>query len=894
MPRFPFKEESERNKNIKKDMEIFLDGINYFDKKVYNEVKKIEYSSKNGKIIIDGLFDLSNKDILNLIKVNFLSVLFSKELKKSFKLQFDNPKISLSLNLSKDSIDIIKNNINKLKMKYKNFDTDYKNYIVFSLSNFNNVNILEYLQKEEEEKEEEIKVIEAEEEEKEEEDIFNPFLQKFEKKDEKSEIIEQKDNFEKKFNYIKANNFDNLHFPLDKKINNKIINKYIPKNIQKLKDKISNNYFLTMNNNSIFPFLKINENKKQTFELKSIPFNDELKDLKQNYVNDILLNFITLLNANNYNDPENNMTINDYTYIVLSFIKNLENKILDIKKNNDINVDKKYNFYIQRLEKISSSLKLFHILFLNCFITNENINIINNENLFDDYTSLKVQTMRKKMLIEWCLKEEKNYIKKNDLINTNKTLKKNILSKQIISFGQIKTAIISNDNKNIFMNAKLSNLSKDNCNNTFTYFIKKQKNNNDSLSKSFISYESFKNNDKIKNNWISFFLQSLLFIENSNDYILKSIQIIDEKIKDMDDISNPYITIKNINEKEVFQINYLLLKIYEKIMKDKDNNNLDINNILNYINMFSKNNLFNLSNSDHFVQYIIFYLFTKIINIHFKNLKNYSILNKKLYLLLCLIISEILSNNTNNNKNIEIFNIILIIKLLHYSNINKKLKQKIFIDIITHENLESIQTFWDTYDNDINNENINIDFINDEIKYYINGIYYSNKCNWNEAYKCFLKCKKYDYCMNAYINYFFSLINEDNINNINFEEINNNFCKEEFTILNDLYGDLKLIITFIVNEDKSNYEEIIQILAKYIEQYNNNNKININEKNHRLIIKLICHALFLKNKKDEELILGGDNSFFELNNTLFKDKKNLLNDILKDIIEHKNIQYSFK
>ena len=149
--------------------------------------------------------------------------------------------------------------------------------------------------------------------------------------------------------------------------------------------------------------------------------------------------------------------------------------------------------------------------------------------------------------------------------------------------------------------------------------------------------------------------------------------------------------------------------------------------------------------------------------------------------------------------------------------------------------------------------------------------------------------------MNAYINYFFSLINEDNIDNVNFEEINNNFAKEEFPLLNDLYGDLKQIIAFIVNEDKSNYDEIIQLLTKYIEKYNDNSeKININAKNHRLIIKLICHALFLKNKKDEELILGGDNSFFELNNTLFKDKKNLLNDILKDIIEHKNIQYSFK
>ena len=917
MPRFPFKEESERNKNINinKDLKILLDGINYFDRKECSEVKNIQYISKNGNIIIDGLFDLSNKDIKNLIKINFLSILFSKELKKSFKLQFDNPKISLYFYLSKDSIDIIKNNINKLKLKYKNFDTDYKNFIVLSLSNFNNVDILAYLKKEEEEKNEEEKKVVEDEEEEVEEDTFNPFLQKFEKKEENREIIDKNEYIEKKNNYIKANNFDNFHFPLDKKVNNKIIYKYIPKNIQKLKDKISNNYFLAMNSHNIFPFFKLNKNKKQTLELKNMPFNEELQGLKHNYINDILLNFIILLKTNNnFNNPENPLTINDYTFIVLSFIKNLENKIIDIKKNNDIKSDKKYIIYIQRLDKIISSLKLFHILFLNCFIINENNNIINNEDLFDDYTSLKVQTMRKKMLIEWCLREEKNYIKKNELINTNKQLEKNILSKQIISFGQIKTAIISNNNKNIFMNAKLSNLSKDNCYNTFTYFIKKQKNNNNDLSKSFISYESFKNNDKIKNNWVSYFLQSLLFIENSNEYILKSIQIIDEKIKNMDDKSNPYMTIKNIDKKEVFQLNYLLLKIYEKIMKDKDkdkdkgkgnfipnsnnsnisyNKDLDINELINYINMFSNNNLFDTSNSDHFIQYIIFYLFTKIISIHYPNLQNYKILNKKLYLLLCLIISEILSNNNINND--ESFNLILIIKLLYYSNINKKLKQKIFIDIITHQNLESIQKFWEKYENDINNENENIDFINNNIKDYINGIYYSNKCDWKEAYKYFLKCKKYDYCMNAYINYFFSLINEDNIDNVNFEEINNNFAKEEFPLLNDLYGDLKQIIAFIVNEDKSNYDEIIQLLTKYIEKYNDNSeKININAKNHRLIIKLICHALLLKNKQDEVFVLGGDNSFFELKNILFKDKKNLLNDILKDIIKHKNIQYSFK
>ena len=120
----------------------------------------------------------------------------------------------------------------------------------------------------------------------------------------------------------------------------------------------------------------------------------------------------------------------------------------------------KLNYYIQRLQKIISSLKLFHILFLNCFLADKDINKNNfDENeLFDNFFSFKVQTMRKKLLIEWCIEEEKEYLKKKDLVNKNKELKKGLLSKQIISFGQIKTAINSNNKKNIFINSKLSNL----------------------------------------------------------------------------------------------------------------------------------------------------------------------------------------------------------------------------------------------------------------------------------------------------------------------------------------------------------------------------------------------------------------------------------------------------
>ena len=544
------------------------------------------------------------------------------------------------------------------------------------------------------------------------------------------------------------------------------------------------------------------------------------------------------------------------------------------------------------MEQIISTLKLFHILFLNCFITKEKNKLIDYDELFDNYSSKRVQTMRKKMLVEWCMSEEKNYINKNDLINVNKAIDTNILSKQIISFGQIKTAINSNKNKNLFLNAKLSNLSKDNSYTTFSYFMKKQ--NKKDISNSFISYEAFKNNDKITNNWVSFLLQSLLYIENSNEYIIKSIKNIEEKIKDMKDISKPYMLIKN-NEKEILQLNYLLLKIYEKLMEGNDEDNdeeseyklKDIKNIEIYINMLSNNNLFNSENSDHFIQYIILFLFTKIINFIFPNIKNSNILIKKNYFLLNLLISEIISNNNNT-----IFNLILIMKLLYTANINRKLKQKIFIDIISHQNLDSIQMFWDEYDK----EKESIPLINDEIREFINGIYYMNKCNWYEAYKSFFKSKKYDFCMNSYINYCFYLINETNINEINFKEIYNNLyeiLKIEPSLFYDFYDDFYQLISFIVNKDESDYEDIIKLLQKYIKEYDSNNKIlNLNEKNHRMFIKLLYKILLLKDEQDNDLILGGDEGILKLNNILFEDKKCLLKDVLKDIIEHKNIEFS--
>ena len=898
MPIFDF-----TKKFIKKDInnfQILIDGKDFMEQEEYKEVKKLEFISEKGIIKVDGFFNLSNKNIQNLISISNLSISFSKELIESFKLKFDQPQISLIFYLLPQDVDIIKNNINILKKKYNNFDTDYKTYIKFTLTEFKDINILLFLKGEEK-----IEIKESIKEEKgtikeemmeEKEGLKNPFLfiNPEEEQEENKEKEEKEEIITKKNDYIKMKNMNKFIFPLNKNVQNKLIYKYLSKNNKIMNENLSNNYSLSINSNIIFSNIKSssskNNNKIDIVEFKNIFFNEELKDLKESYQNNVILNFVNLL-INNKKYDDNN-SINKYTILVLSLIKNIKKEIIDLKKNN-INNEMKLNYYIQRLQKIISSLKLFHILFLNCFLADNDINKNNfDENeLFDNFFSLKVQTMRKKLLIEWCIEEEKEYLKKKDLVNKNKELKKGLLSKQIISFGQIKTAINSNNKKNIFINSKLSNLDKSN--KIFSYFINKQKKSN--ISKTFILYEPNKNGDNIKNNWISFLLQSLLYIENSNDYITKSIKLIESKIGEMNNFSKPYIPIKINNEsKNVYQLDYLLLKIYEKVIDGKGLK--DISDIEKYINMLSYNNVFNNNNSDNFTQYIILYLLISAFDNIFPKSNNNNILIKKHYFLLNQILEEILCI-TNNEENL---NLILIIKLLHTSRINNKLKQKILIDIICHNHIGSIQDFWKLYDN----EKENISFINEETKEEINGINYINENNWKEAYKCFLKSKKYKISIIAFINYFNDLIKEEkDINEIDFNEIYNDLNKiknEASFLFIDFYKDFYQFIYFMANKEKCNYEDIIDLFKKYIYEYNNNNDkdkeqiLYLDGKIHRIIIKLLYQLLLLKDKQNNELILGGDEGFIKLNNILFEDKKVLLSDIFNDIIEHKNIQFSFE
>ena len=907
MPRYDFKN-IPTNISIKpkqkSDTSILLDGKKYQEEAINTQfIKKIEYKNSSGSIVIEGLFDLSKSNIENLISLKYLSLIFSPELNVAYKQQFDTPQIFINFKIHQENEEMIKKHIHLFKRKFNNFDTDYKEFIKFTLDEFNDINILEMINDfdKEEKNKVEFGFVEINKEKKNfieindnidddnisEEEINNnrnnnnnevinffPFSSDDnEKENEGEKNSEEKSDIQnKKINYIKVKDIDNYAIGKQKiNFGNKILKKYTKKI---LKDDISKNYSMPININN---FLLEIETNKDKIEFKNVFINDNLKQFNSEYKKDLLLNFLNLLiHHNNFINANNIKNINDYTFIVLSLIKNINKKISEIKRNKDNEI------YILKLEKIISTLKLFQILFLNCFYPlNENNNFIEDENLYDDFSSLKVQTMRKKLIIEWCMTQEKNYLNKTDLININQPRIKNkeILTKQIMSFGQIKSAIKSNLNKNLFINSKLSYLTQNEVksNKTLSYLIKGQKGNNE-INKTFISYEANEPNlnMKIKNTWVSYLLQSLLYKEKNNEYIIKSISLIEEKMKIMNENAKPLI-------KGKFELNYVLLKLYEKIIKGVK----DINDLNEILNTFSNNNLFSKNNSDHFIQFIIMYIFSRIIHIIIPEFKDYNSLYKKNYFLLMQIISEILSGEINDkNDENKINDLIIIIKLLHISHISNKIKQKIFVDIISKQNLISIESFWDMYDKE------KLTLLNDINKEYINGIYYLTKNNLLKAFKSFFESKKYKIALDIYIKYFFSLI--DN-NDINFQDIYTNLksLNEKAPFLfNDFYLDFSQFISFKVFKDKIDYNDIMTLLNKFIYKYSEKNKIiYLDEICYRYVIHELCELLKEKREKNENLIICGNLKLNEFDNICCEERNNLFNEAFNDLIKHKNIQF---
>jgi hypothetical protein len=935
--------------NLNNDYHIEIDNAPYNENELYSKANSILFSNRYGSILLKGNFDLSNKDIPSLITINRLYLQISKEFLKSFtfsigglykctqeiefiltfddikkikgieqelmneyncKIDYDNKKIYICLNEIKN-VDIIHrinenyegeesiNNSNykiKLKSRQKIKKINEDKIIKFQFDNiYSNKKTDENIQNEIINKS--INNNSEMEDISESDKIFASHISdKVEEK--KLETLSDYNlnmgNFKKNFikiegikNVIDLINKNNEENYLDKILNPKIkneLNKLISDGKKSMEKNIKTNILSSININGIYLLLNNNNAKygdNYKFSLNKLAFNndisnndDDLSDYKKiifsNYIN-IFDNVIQKKNNNN-----NNININDYTYIILAYISQIKNKVDEIKNNKNINDNK----IIKKYKKIISALKLFCILFLNCFMYKQENQYINDPNLFTNSFSDKVMSYRKRLLIEWCMEEQNDKLEKNlSKININNDIKSNY--EELYSFGQIKKNLDNSNNKNIslFLRAKMSNndekISKNNMY-YFTGYNPLHGENNRQFRDIFI--------DKYNNDWVSILSQSLLYEEKRDEYIIYSIELLSKYINNMKNNSKPII---NVNNSTIYEINFILLKLYENYIKG------DINEQIKYLKMLSYScNLTKNYSSDHFIQYIICSTLLKIIPFIFpkndeinREIVDKTFIKKLVYNLLIKSVEELLINSpiiSNINNNILVCeHYTKAIKLILLSFLNTKIKNKLINNIISKINIspDSLNYF----------EENNPLLLTEHQKYSLLGFINNSLCHWKNAYNCFISSKEYKYALDACINYAISLIKEYNEDS-DFKEIFlrlNEIKKNMPSLFVDFYNIFYLFIKYMSNNKNDNID--VDHICNLLKEFSSKEKYLCNdlmdEHIRGIIIDLLYKLLIRINK---EKIATGNCEFIGEKYIKTNTELNMMHNTLWDIIKYKN------
>ena len=83
---------------------------------------------------------------------------------------------------------------------------------------------------------------------------------------------------------------------------------------------------------------------------------------------------------------------------------------------------------------------------------------LNDKNLFTHSFSDKVMSYRKRLLIEWCIEEQKNLLEKNiskiNLSNNESNQKLNY--EKLYSYGQIKKSVEEPKKRSLFLRSQMS------------------------------------------------------------------------------------------------------------------------------------------------------------------------------------------------------------------------------------------------------------------------------------------------------------------------------------------------------------------------------------------------------------------------------------------------------
>jgi hypothetical protein len=244
------------------------------------------------------------------------------------------------------------------------------------------------------------------------------------------------------------------------------------------------------------------------------------------------------------------------------------------------------------------------------------------------------------------------------------------------------------------------------------------------------------------------------------------------------------------NNSEIYDLNYLLLKIYSCISSEEIDNN-ELNDLIKILS-FSRN-LINNNSCDHHVQYIISSILLDIIKIIYPTTyKQIRINNLKLltFDLFKKNIEELSLDIKKVNSNFK-----YIIKLINISNFNQKIKKKLIEEIITTININKPNELFG--ENNILNQMDNLAL----------GYYYKNNFDYQNSYKHFQAANEYILSVESYI---LMCLNKLIYN------------KDEFRP-NEIYNVLKNL-----KNNYSNFEGFNIIFYRYIYCLVENNNVNSN------------------------------------------------------------------
>jgi len=698
-----------------------------------------------------------------------------------------------------------------------------------------------------------------------------------------------------KLGYNKEGNF--MNEIKDPNIKNRL-NKLISSGASLMKKNIKTNMLNSLNINGIYLLLNKSLDKygnNYAFIVKKLSLNNKITNNNNNndlsdYKRLIFNNYIDIFD-NIFKIKKNNIDINDYTHIILTYINQIQNRIDEMEKNQNQNFigNNNNNIFIEKYKKIISTLKLFCILFLNCFIYKPESQYVNDPNLFSNSFSDKVMSYRKRLLIEWCVDEQRSKLEKNMSkinLNNDNNIKSNY--EKLYSYGQIKKNIDNNTNDinskkmSLFMRAKMANnfekISKNNMY-YFTGYNSLYNENNRQFRDIFV--------DKYSNDWISFLVQSLLYEEKRQDYIVYSIELLSKYINRMNNLAKPTII---VNNSTIYDIQFILLKLYEQYLKG------NIDEQIKYLKMLSYScNITQDNSSDHFIHYIICSTLLKILPVIFPKYEGIDhditdkiFIKKITYNLLIQTFEELLINSSdindaNSDNNLIYENYIYAIKLISLSFLNKKIKNKLIDDLINKLNALSDS-------NSLNYiEENNPLLLTENQKNLLLGYINNSLCSWKEAYNYFISAKEYKYALYACVNYGLDLMKQFR-ENTDFKEIflRLNEIKKNMPILFvDIYQIIFLFIQYMSENKKNNFgiDDVIYLLEEFSskEKYLCQDLIDDDIKG--IIIDLLYKLLIKINK---EKIATGNCELIDKKYVKANTMMNMMNNTLMDNIKFKN------